>query len=63
MRTEAHPNATKNIQNFTLLQASITDIVNHNNAGGNGYRRSISTIDFRTLDPEKISKLFGIEKE
>ncbi|KAJ4822204.1 hypothetical protein Tsubulata_013567 [Turnera subulata] len=64
-KTQAHPNATKNIQNFTLLQASITDIVNHN--GGNGmptYRRSLSTIDFRTLDPEKISKLFGgLEKE
>ncbi|KAG6767225.1 hypothetical protein POTOM_028418 [Populus tomentosa] len=33
IRTEAHPNATKNIQNFTLLQASITDIINLN--GGN----------------------------
>ncbi|KAF2284316.1 hypothetical protein GH714_020412 [Hevea brasiliensis] len=33
MRTEAHPNAMRNIQNFTLLQASITDIINHN-AGG-----------------------------
>ncbi|EEF28496.1 Cell division protein kinase 7, putative [Ricinus communis] len=61
-RTEAHPNAVKNLQNFTLLQASITDIVNHNN-GMPAYRRSLSTLDFRTLDPEKISKLFGIEKE
>ena len=65
LRTEAHPNATKNIQYFTLLQASITDIINHN--GGNamlaGYRRSVSTLDFRTLDPEKISKLFGLDKD
>lgn len=61
-RTEAHPNATQNIKNFPLLQASITDIMQNNNALGNPqYRRSISTLDFRTLDPEKISKLFGVE--
>ncbi|XVF15019.1 hypothetical protein REPUB_Repub09cG0113400 [Reevesia pubescens] len=59
-RTEAHPNATQNIQNFTLLQASITDIMK-NNLGNPQYRRSVSTLDFRTLDPEKISKLFGVE--
>ncbi|XP_050208151.1 probable serine/threonine-protein kinase At1g09600 [Mercurialis annua] len=63
MKTEAHPNATKNIQNYTLLQASITDIVNHNGGNAMPYRRSLSTIDFRTLDPERISKLFGNEKE
>ncbi|KAL9378018.1 hypothetical protein Peur_029353 [Populus x canadensis] len=65
IRTEAHPNATKNIQNFTLLQASITDIINLNggNAMPGGYRRSVSTLDFRTLDPEKISKLFGLDKD
>ena len=28
-----------------------------------GYRRSVSTLDFRTLDPEKISKLFGLDKD
>ncbi|OMO55896.1 hypothetical protein CCACVL1_26907 [Corchorus capsularis] len=58
-RTEAHPNAIQNIQNFTLLQASITDI--KKNLGNPQYRRSLSTLDFRTLDPEKISKLFGLE--
>ncbi|KDP35288.1 hypothetical protein JCGZ_09447 [Jatropha curcas] len=58
VRTEAHPNATKNIQNFTLLQASITDIINHNNN-----RRSLSTLDLRTLDPDKVYKLFGLDKE
>lgn len=65
IRTEAHPNATKNIQNFTLLQASITDIINLNggNAMPGGYRRSVSTLDFRALDPEKISKLFGLDKD
>ncbi|GLU13231.1 hypothetical protein SLE2022_298740 [Rubroshorea leprosula] len=30
LKTGGHPNATKNIQNFTLLQASITDIINFN---------------------------------
>ena len=57
LRTDVHSNATKNIQNFTLLQASITDIINHNgdNAMLAGYRWSVSTLDFRTLDPEKIS--------
>ncbi|KAI5582275.1 hypothetical protein BDE02_07G074600 [Populus trichocarpa] len=65
IRTEAHPNATKNIQNFTLLQASITDIINLNggNAMPGGYRRSVSTLDVRALDPEKISKLFGLDKD
>lgn len=65
LRTDVHSNATKNIQNFTLLQASITDIINHNadNAMLAGYRRSVSTLDFRTLDPEKISKLFGLDKD
>lgn len=63
-KTEAHPNATKNIQNFTLLQASISDIINHKGANGMpSYRRSISTLDFRTLDPEKMSKLFGLDKD
>lgn len=62
--TEGHPNALKNIQNFTLLQASITDIINHRE--GNvfaPFSRSLSTLDFRTLDPEKISKLFGLDKD
>ncbi|WCJ31712.1 Cyclin-dependent kinase C-2 C [Euphorbia peplus] len=63
-RTEAHPNASKNIQNFTLLQASITDIINPNAGKGmSSYRRSHSTLDFRTLDPERLSQLFGVEKE
>ena len=28
-----------------------------------GYRRSVSTLDVRALDPEKISKLFGLDKD
>ncbi|KAK1587477.1 hypothetical protein Q3G72_013255 [Acer saccharum] len=63
-RTEGHPNALRNIQNFTLLQASITDIINHRQ--GNEFApfsRTLSTLDFRTLDPEKISKLFGLDKD
>ncbi|KAI4325875.1 hypothetical protein MLD38_031239 [Melastoma candidum] len=63
-RTEGHPNASKNIQNYTLLQASVTDIINPNEANGMPqYRRSISTIDFRYLDPENISKLFRLENK
>ncbi|KAJ7945311.1 Serine/threonine-protein kinase [Quillaja saponaria] len=62
--TEGHPNALKNIQNFTLLQASITDIINHSEGSGIGpFRRSFSTLDFRTFDAEKMSKLFGLDKD
>ncbi|KAK2656095.1 hypothetical protein Ddye_009147 [Dipteronia dyeriana] len=63
-RTEGHPNALRNIQNFTLLQASITDIINPRQ--GNAFApfsKTLSTLDFRTLDPEKISKLFGLDKD
>lgn len=61
--TEAHPNALKNIKNFPLLMASITETVNHieDNRMNRLNRRSMSTVDFRTLDMEKISKLFGLE--
>ncbi|CAK9147540.1 unnamed protein product [Ilex paraguariensis] len=60
-KTEAHPNALKNVKNFPLLLASMTETAKHleeNRLGLN--RRSISTVDFRTLDLEKISKLFGV---
>ncbi|KAL5751917.1 hypothetical protein ACOSQ2_022424 [Xanthoceras sorbifolium] len=63
-RTEGHPNALRNIQNFALLQASITDIINHRE--GNEFApfsRTLSTLDFRTLDPEKTLKLFGLDKD
>ncbi|KAJ8765774.1 hypothetical protein K2173_014896 [Erythroxylum novogranatense] len=62
-RSDAHPNAIKNIQNYTLLQATIKDMINHN--GGTGmpnHQRSFSTLDLRALDPEKVSKLFGLDK-
>lgn len=52
-RTAGHPNALKNIKNFTLLQASITDIINPNE--GNifaQYRRSLSEMDFQNRDPD-----------
>ncbi|XP_022739392.1 uncharacterized protein LOC111291726 [Durio zibethinus] len=61
-RTEAHPNATQNIQNFALLHASIADIMK-NKLGNSQHRRSISTLDLRTLDLEKISKLYGVDQE
>ncbi|KAA8546929.1 hypothetical protein F0562_003358 [Nyssa sinensis] len=63
-RTEAHPNAVKNIKNFPILLASLSDASNPINMGDNSFslnRRSISTVDFRKLDLEKISKLFGLE--
>ncbi|CAN1345054.1 Probable serine/threonine-protein kinase At1g54610 [Linum perenne] len=64
LRTEAHPNASKNIQNnnFTLLQASVSDILNPG-PGMQHYRRSMSTLDFCALDPDKISKLFGLDDD
>ncbi|KVH92202.1 Protein kinase, ATP binding site-containing protein [Cynara cardunculus var. scolymus] len=62
-RTEAHPNALKNIKNFPLLLASITQTVNHMEENRNGLnRRSMSNVDFRHLDIEKISKLFGLDE-
>ncbi|KAK3027637.1 hypothetical protein RJ639_040244 [Escallonia herrerae] len=62
-RTEAHPNALKNIKNFPLLLASITETVNHIEENRKSlHHRSMSTVDFRTLDVEKISKLFGLEE-
>ncbi|XP_059624413.1 probable serine/threonine-protein kinase At1g54610 [Cornus florida] len=63
-RTEAHPNASKNIKNFPILLASIRDTTSHINMNENRLtlnRRSVSTVDFRKLDLEKISKLFGLE--
>ncbi|KAL2240992.1 probable serine/threonine-protein kinase At1g54610 [Sesamum indicum] len=61
-RTEAHPNALKNIKNYPLLLASLTEAAHHlEESNSSLYRRSISNIDFRNLDLEKISKLFGLE--
>ncbi|XP_027365348.1 probable serine/threonine-protein kinase At1g09600 [Abrus precatorius] len=57
-KTEGHPNALKNIKNYTLLQASIIDMINHNEGNELGHlRRSFSTLDFR-LDPDKLSSLW-----
>ncbi|KAL9160973.1 hypothetical protein ABFS82_08G235300 [Erythranthe guttata] len=61
-KTEAHPNALKNIKNYPLLLASLTEAAHHLEESNSGlYRRSISHIDFRDLDLDKISKLFGLE--
>ncbi|PON52267.1 Serine/threonine protein kinase [Trema orientale] len=71
-KTEAHPNALKNInldmlknvKNFTLLQASVTDIINHKEGSALAqYFRSLSALDFRNRDPENVSEFFGSEKE
>ena len=63
-KTEGHPNALKNIKNLTLLQASVTDIINPKEGSiMSQYNRSLSTLDFRNIDPEKLSKLFGFDKD
>ncbi|XP_022963422.1 probable serine/threonine-protein kinase At1g54610 [Cucurbita moschata] len=61
-RTEGHPNAIKNIKNpnllqaSTLLQASITDIINPKEGSAlTYYQRSISTLDLRSLYLDKQS--------
>ncbi|XP_038880870.1 probable serine/threonine-protein kinase At1g54610 [Benincasa hispida] len=55
-KTEGHPNAVKNIKNSnllqasTLLQASITDIINPKEGSAlTYYQRSLSTLDLRSL--------------
>nr|GMD53565.1 probable serine/threonine-protein kinase At1g54610 [Ipomoea batatas] len=60
-RTEAHPNALKNIKNYPILLASITEAAKHYEDNRLGYRRSISTVDFRDNDLQNISKFFGME--
>lgn len=71
-KTEVHrsapkninPNALKSIKSFTLLHASITDIVNPREGNALApHHRSLSTLDFRNLDPEMISKIIGLDKE
>ncbi|XP_047321142.1 probable serine/threonine-protein kinase At1g54610 [Impatiens glandulifera] len=64
-RTEAHPNAMKNIKNFPILMASMADTASHITIENNRLTlktRSFSHIDFRTVDVEKMSKLFGGEE-
>ncbi|XP_041009285.1 uncharacterized protein LOC121253320 [Juglans microcarpa x Juglans regia] len=52
-KTEVHPNALKNIKNPTLLQASVSDIINPNEGKILSHcRRSLSSIDFRSVDLE-----------
>ncbi|XP_027336910.1 probable serine/threonine-protein kinase At1g54610 [Abrus precatorius] len=62
-KSDGHPNALKNIKNYSvLLQASMIDMINRNE--GNEFaqlRRSFSTLDFR-LDPHKLSNLYGSPK-
>jgi len=58
-KTEGHPNALKNIKNYTLLQASIIDIINRNEGNEIGpLRKSFSALDFR-LHPDKLSSLYA----
>ncbi|QCD84778.1 Cdc2-related kinase [Vigna unguiculata] len=58
-KTEGHPNALKNIKNYTLLQASIIDMINRNEGNEIGpLRKSFSALDFR-LHPDKLSSLYS----
>ncbi|XP_057971208.1 probable serine/threonine-protein kinase At1g54610 [Malania oleifera] len=59
-RTEGHPNASKNIQNLPHSRASTTDSSDRSEGNKSTlHRRSISTMDFRILDAEQVSKLFS----
>ncbi|XP_052115425.1 uncharacterized protein LOC107480334 isoform X2 [Arachis duranensis] len=61
-KTEGHPNALKNIKNYTLLQASF-DIMNRNEGNELGpLRRSFSALEFRLDHLEKLSSLYGPNK-
>uniref|UniRef100_A0A3Q7G4W4 Protein kinase domain-containing protein n=1 Tax=Solanum lycopersicum TaxID=4081 RepID=A0A3Q7G4W4_SOLLC len=64
-KTEAHPNALKNIKNYPILLASITEAAkNYEDNRLSLNRRSISTIDFRNhhdLMDHKISNIFSFE--
>ncbi|GAA0141566.1 non-receptor serine/threonine protein kinase [Lithospermum erythrorhizon] len=61
--TEAHPNALKNIKNYPLLMASIREAANHLQEHRlNINRKSLSAVDLRNLDAEKISKLLGFKE-
>ncbi|KAM3359838.1 putative serine/threonine-protein kinase [Capsicum galapagoense] len=64
-KTEAHPNALKNIKNYPILLASITEESKHYEDNRLSLsRRAISTIDFRNhhdLMDHKISKLLSLE--
>jgi len=63
-KTEGNPNALKNINHYNaLLQASMIDMINHNE--GNGVPqlpKSFSQLDFR-LDPDKLSKLYTLSNK
>ncbi|KAL5188497.1 putative serine/threonine-protein kinase [Glycine soja] len=59
-KTEGHPNALKNIKNYTLWQASIIDMINRNELGP--LRKSFSAMDIR-FDPENLSSLYEPNKK
>ncbi|KAK7350853.1 hypothetical protein VNO77_09855 [Canavalia gladiata] len=62
-KTDAHPNALKNIKNYSaLLRASMIDMINRNESNEFAQlRRSFSTLDFRP-DPEKLANLYGLHE-
>lgn len=64
-KTEAHPNALKNIKNHPILLASNTEAIkNYEDNRLSLHRRAISTIDFRNhhhLMDHNISKLLSFE--
>ncbi|KAL2339424.1 hypothetical protein Fmac_007364 [Flemingia macrophylla] len=63
-KTEGHPNALKNIKNYSaLLQASMIDIFNRNEDNEfSQLRRSFSALDFR-LEPEKLSDIYALPRK
>ncbi|CAI9109161.1 OLC1v1008929C2 [Oldenlandia corymbosa var. corymbosa] len=60
-KTEGHPNALKNIQNYPLLLASLTRATTHFEENRLGLSHRSMSMDFRKLDMDKITELFPPE--
>ncbi|KAG9129271.1 hypothetical protein Leryth_015663 [Lithospermum erythrorhizon] len=62
--TDAHPNALKNIKNYPLFMASVREAANHLEEHRlNMHRKSVSAVDLRNLEAEKISKFLGFTEK
>lgn len=60
-RTEGHSSISKIMSNFPV-ETSKTDNTNHEEGNKSIPNwRSLSTLDFRTLNPEEITKMFGLD--
>lgn len=63
-KTEAYPNALKNInKNYTLLHASIKGIINPNEGSKLSQRSRSLSMEFRNIDQERTLKLYRFDKD